>query len=94
MEYEAAYLDYSSNDNKLPIIEEEDAYMNGNKAIPREGLLVTTVQSEGITMSYSEDMNSSSYIAISRGLSKVRSYFGEIKEKIKTPILSLQRLMA
>jgi len=38
-------------------------------------------------------VDSSIHIALSKGLSKVRTYFGELKENIKTPILSLQRLM-
>jgi len=51
-EYEAAYLDYSSNDNKLPTIEEEDAYTDNHDGILCEGLLMITVQSDSLTCTY------------------------------------------
>ena len=68
--------------------------MENNNGISREGLLASTIQSEGIITSDNPEVDSNTNITISKGLSKVRTYFGEIKEKIKTPILSLQRLMA
>ena len=98
-EYEEAYLEYSSDEGRLPVIEEENEPPedSGSSETLRESLFVAAdVKTEGIASTYLVNAAGIGEVTSKRPsqLSKVKSYFGEIKERLKTPILSLQRLMA